>query len=88
MTSDYLKDFFKKLDTLPELLDVNHLVELGLYTHKNIAYRARVKGIGPNYIKMPGKVLYPKESLRDFIVKRFYDGSQPKEMQINGIHEK
>ena len=71
--------FLKKLDTLPEFLDVNNLVTLGIYTHKNIAYRARKEGNSPSYIKMRGKVLYPKEAVRAFILERFRDGSTPNE---------
>jgi len=71
--------FLKELDTLTALLDVNDLVALGLYTDKCTAYRARIQGNSPSYLKMPGKTLYPKESVREFILKRFHDGSIPVE---------
>lgn len=72
--------FLNKLDALPELLDINDLITLGLYSHKNIAYRARKSGNSPSYVKVsPRKILFPKESVRDFILKRFRDGSVPME---------
>lgn len=78
------ESFLKKLDALPELLDINDLISLGLYDHKNGAYRARRNGNSPSYIKMPHKILYPKDAVRSFILERFHDGSMPKEVQPAG----
>ena len=71
------KELFKKLDEYPELLDINDLINLGIYAHKNGAYRARKNGTSPNYVKMVRKILYPKESVRAFILARFKNGSIP-----------
>ncbi len=75
------ESFLNKLDALPELLDINDLILLGLYDHKHGAYRARRNGNSPSYIKMPHKILYPKDSVRTFILERFRDGSTPKEIK-------
>lgn len=69
--------FLRKLDILPELLDLNDLITLGIYANKNGAYQARRNGNSPSYIKMPHKILYPKEAVRTFILERFRDGSVP-----------
>lgn len=71
------QEFLKKLDSFAEFLDINDLIELGLYSHKNETYRARRKGNSPHYIKMPGKILYPKEAVKEFILSRLHDGQVP-----------
>lgn len=80
-----IDSYLKKLDTLPELLDVQDLIQLGLFKHKNVAYRARAAGKSPSWIKMAGKILYPKEAVRVFIVERFHDGSTPKTTKSIGV---
>lgn len=73
-TTDYL---IKSLEKFPELLDINDLIKLGLYAHKNGAYQARRNGNSPSYIKMARKILYPKEAVKAFMLERFHDGSVP-----------
>lgn len=79
--NNIIENFLKKLDLLPDLLDGKDLIALGLYGHKNGVYRARSKGKCPSYIKLPGKVVYPKEAVREFIIARYHDGSVPKSSQ-------
>jgi hypothetical protein len=69
-----IQEFLKKLESYPELLDINDLINLGLYSNKNDTYRARRDGNSPHYIKMPGKILYPKEAVKEFILSRLHDG--------------
>lgn len=73
-----MENFLQKLDELPDLLDGKDLVNLGLFSHRNGTYRARVMGYGPSYIKMPGKILYTKDAVKAYILQRFHDGSIPK----------
>ena len=47
------ESFLNKLDALPELLDINDLILLGLYDHKHGAYRARRNGNSPSYKNAP-----------------------------------
>lgn len=82
------KSFMQELDTFPSLLDSQHLITLGLYKHKNIAYKARLRGDGPNYIKVGGRVLYAKEDVREFLLKRFRDGSLPMEAKSTSMTNK
>ena len=75
------ESFLKKLDALPELLDTDDLIAIGLYDHKSSAYRARKNGNSPSYIKMPRKILYPKDAVRAFIIDTIRDGSTPMNSQ-------
>ena len=67
----------EKLNSLPEFLDVDDLIAAGIYRSKNETYRSRLRGTSPHYIKMAGKILYPKEAIKAFILERFKDGSKP-----------
>lgn len=79
---NHAESFLQKLDTLPEFLECSHLIELGLYRHKNRVYLARIEGTGPSYVKISSKkYIYPKAAVREFILKRFHDGSVPREQQ-------
>lgn len=53
--------------SLPDLLNTNDLINLGLYTSKNSAYSARVNGHSPDYIKIGRRILYPKQSVIEFV---------------------
>lgn len=54
-------------EALPEFLNSQHLVELGLYSSVDAAYLARVRGHSPHFLKLKRKVLYPKSSVIEFI---------------------
>ena len=62
------------LDSLPELLSSNDLVQMGLFSSVDQAYLARIRGKSPDFIKFKRKVLYPKESVVEFIKKHFHKG--------------
>lgn len=85
--NNIIENFLKRLDILPDLLEGKHLIDLGLYGHKNGVYRARAKGKSPNFIKLPGRVVYPKEAVREFILQRYHDGSIPKTQSTSELGE-
>ena len=83
------ESFLKKLDSFPELLTVSDLISLGLYSNRSVAYMARKSGQSPSYIVMPKKILYPKESVRSFILERFKDGKTPvQEINTDPINQR
>ena len=63
------ENFLKKLDAFPDLLNVDDIISIGLFSHKNEAYRARKNGCSPSYLKMARKILYPKDAVRAFITR-------------------
>lgn len=67
-----------KLDQLPEFLNSQDLVNLGLFVSKDTVYISRYRGDGPSYIKLKRRVLYPKSSVLAFIESHFKDGSIPR----------
>lgn len=71
------ENFLKKLDAFSDLLNVDDIISIGLFSHKNEAYRARKNGCSPSYLKMSRKILYPKDAVRAFILERFRDGNKP-----------
>ncbi|MCX5922145.1 MAG: hypothetical protein NTX86_02355 [Candidatus Dependentiae bacterium] len=62
------------LSDLPQFLSSHHLVELGLYPSLDAVYLARVRGHSPDFIKLKRKVLYPKNSVLQFIEQRMKKG--------------
>lgn len=64
-----------KFDLLPELLSSHHLVDLGLYTSINAAYLARLRCDSPDFLKLKGKILYPKNNVIEFLEARMKKGS-------------
>ena len=80
--------FLKKLDGFPDLLDGKDLINLGLYKHRNIAYRARKNGYCPSFIRLPGRILYPKDAVREFVLKRFQDCSLPMQTKSSSVTDK
>lgn len=68
------KTTFPILDSLPEFLKSNDLVQLGLYPSNDAVYLARIRGQGPDFIRFKRKVLYPKTSVFTFIERHFYKG--------------
>jgi hypothetical protein len=64
-----LKDF-------PELLSCDDLVELGIFTHANAAYHARYNGSGPSFIKLKGRIVYPKECVKQYLLSGFKEGAK------------
>ncbi len=64
----------KSLDEYPEFLTSAQLVELGFFRSKGCVYMARVKGTGPDFIKLKKKILYPKKALIEFVNKYMTKG--------------
>lgn len=58
------------LKEMPEFLSTKDLVKLNLYPSIGAAYVARKRKLGPKYIKMHHKILYPKNDLIAFLEKR------------------
>jgi hypothetical protein len=63
------------LNDLPEFITSKVLVELGLYPTISACRVSRHKGTSPSYLKIGRKILYPRESVLEFINKNFKDGS-------------
>lgn len=57
------------LKSLPLFLTSKDLVELGFYPSEDAAYLGRVRGNSPDYVKMKRKILYPKASVVEYVVK-------------------
>ncbi len=66
---------FKALKTAADFLTSDDLVTLGLYKSRNSLYFARSKGIGPDFIKLGRRILYPKYSVLAFVKLHIQKGS-------------
>lgn len=69
---------FKTLQTLPEFLSSDDLVQLGLWPTTSAVYFARIRGNGPDFIKIGRKIFYPKTSVIDFVSQAIAKGNIPK----------
>lgn len=72
-----MNNFLTNLNSLPELLETSHLVQIGLYPSIEMAYLARKTGQSPDYFRMGRKYFYPKAKVIEFISSRLKNGSQP-----------
>ena len=53
---------------LPDLVEVKHLVKIGIYRHENAAYMARQKGDCPPFMRIPHRgIVYPKKGVIEFL---------------------
>lgn len=66
---------FKTLEAAADFLTSDDLVTLGLYKSRNSIYFARSKGIGPDFIKLGRRILYPKNSVLAFVKLHMQKGS-------------
>ena len=64
-----------KFQSLPEFLTSDDLVKLGLYLSTNSLYFARLRGKSPDFVKIGRRVIYPKESVVEFITSNIKKGS-------------
>lgn len=66
-----VKNYFQKLEEeLPELVNSEDLVRLGIYRTLQAAYEARQNGSSPPFIRVYGRgPVYPKRELIDFLKK-------------------
>jgi len=71
------KALFSNFDSLPALLSTHDLINLGLYASIDAAYVARIRGQSPAFLKLTRKILYPKQSVIEFIEQRIHKGSHP-----------
>lgn len=55
---------------LPRLCKPKHLIQIGLFNSNQHEYKARKLGKCPEYFKMDGRVLYPKEGIIRYLYKR------------------
>jgi hypothetical protein len=76
-----------RLSAYPEFLTAQHLVELGFYKTTEGAYIARRKGNAPNFVKIGGKILYPKGLIVEFIEKRIRGGSNSSHTAVSNTYE-
>jgi len=66
------------LQSLPDLLNADHLVSLGLFKSPEAVYASRKRKLHhPDYLKIGRKYLYPKSSILKFINERMSTGSNP-----------
>lgn len=66
---------FKALEASADFLTSDDLVTLGLYKSRNSIYFARSKSIGPDFIKLGRRILYPKSSVLAFVKLHMQKGS-------------
>lgn len=60
--------FIQKLkNTLPELCSAQDLVKAGLYRSPQAVAMARYAGIGPEYFKVGGKILFPRDGVIKYL---------------------
>lgn len=57
------------LESYPEFLCPRDLIKLGLYPSLSALDSSRVRGEGPSYIKFKRRVLYPKQSVIDYVLQ-------------------
>ncbi len=70
-------NIYTKFDSMPELLSGEDLVRIGLYPNKAAAYLARYRGQSPDFVKIGKKILYPKESVVQFLNRNLKKGDVP-----------
>jgi hypothetical protein len=65
----------ESLKSLPLFLTSKDLVDLGFYPSLDAAYLGRIRGNTPDYVKMKRKILYPKASVIEYVLKHLRKGS-------------
>jgi hypothetical protein len=78
--SSHCHEYIKHIiDKLPPLSTTEDLINLGIFTSKIEAFRARKNGYSPDYIQFPNKsIFYPKKAVEQFLYKCIHLGSVPK----------
>jgi len=66
---------YDSLNSFPQFLSSQHLVDLGLYSSLDAVYLARLRGNSPDFIKLKRKILYPRNSVAAFLEKRMKKGT-------------
>ena len=62
---------FEKIEkNYPELLRARDLVSIGLYSDPCVAFVARKNCTGPEYFRIGGRILYPKEGVIKFLQEK------------------
>lgn len=65
----------EKLEKLPEFVRGKILIELGLYKNQDALWISRKSKQSPDFIRVNKKILYLRDSVIDFIKRRFYHGT-------------
>lgn len=68
---------YKIFDDLPDFLTQSTLIKLGLYSNRDALYFARIRGNGPNFIKLGRRIVYPKKDIVSFLEKNSFKGNIP-----------
>lgn len=77
--SDYL---FEKIEkNYPELLRTRDLIAIGLYSAACVAWTARKNNKGPEYVRLDGKIVYPKAGVIEFLKEKLITTSDKEEVK-------
>ncbi len=71
-----MNELMETIQKYPNLLSVKDLIDLGIFSSNDYAYESRVKGNSPDYIKVGHKILFPRESVIQFLQNRFKKGDK------------
>ncbi len=62
---------FEKIEkTYPELLRTRDLIDIGIYSAACVAWTARKNNSGPAYVRLDGKIVYPKAGVIEFLKEK------------------
>jgi len=77
--SNFRSSLEAELKDYQALMSSKDLVKIGLYSSLDQAYQARFNGLGPSYIQPARKVLYPKESVIQYMCGLLVENKVDKE---------
>ncbi len=77
-----MNELMETIQKYPNLLSVKDLVDLGIFSSNDYAYESRVKGNSPDYIKVGHKILFPRESVIQFLKNRFKKGDKSSSNEV------
>jgi hypothetical protein len=75
MENEIVAKLAEKLQDLPEFVESQVLVDLGLFKTLSRLYQARRRGFSPDFVKINAKILYPKVAVIEFIHKVYHRGA-------------
>lgn len=65
---EHIEKFIEKLeDELPPLLSPRDLIKFGIFSNRTSINVYRKKGIGPDWIVLAGRFMYPKECVIEWV---------------------
>lgn len=72
---------FEKIEKdFPELLRTRDLIAIGIYSAACVAWTARKNNKGPAYVRLDGKIVYPKAGVIEFLQKKLMKSSAEEEV--------